>query len=68
MPAPANRRHVFAPPEHWEQFQLAADAAELSLSEWVGQACLKNLPASVRKGLPARKGPGQPRKPAKESR
>ncbi len=59
---PANRRHIIAPIEHWQKFQAAADAAGIPLSQWVGQACLKNLPASVRKGLPERKGPGQPRK------
>lgn len=67
MPASANRRHIICPPDHWDEFQKSADAAGLSLSEWVGQACLKQLPSSVRKTLSVRPGPGQPKKLSEKS-
>lgn len=67
MPASANRKHIICPPDHWEAFQKSADSAGIPLSEWVGQACLKQLPSAVRKTLSDRPGPGQPKKVSENS-
>lgn len=55
-----SRRQIVAPPKHWEQFEAAAAKANLSLSAWMGQACLEKLPKKVVAQLPKRKGLGRP--------
>lgn len=60
MPVPANRRHIFAPQDHWEAFQAAAESAGKSTSEWIGEACLDKLPKKIRAQLSVRQGPGKP--------
>lgn len=61
MASPAEGRfQVVAPPEHVEQFRLAAKASGLSLSAWVGLACLQKLPKKVVTQLPERQRVGRP--------
>ena len=64
--ASANRRHVIAPLEHWQQFKLAADRAGLSVSEWLCQAGVEKLPKKIQSQLPARQPVGKPPKQSSE--
>jgi hypothetical protein len=49
-------------PEAWvNQWRLAASRAGLTFSEWIGQACNRELPEEVAKRLPGR--PKRGRKP-----
>jgi len=34
------RKTICQPPDWWDAFQAQADAAGLSLSAWIGEACL----------------------------
>ena len=51
------------PREYWEAFEDAADAANLSLSEWIGNAALAALPPSVAAALPDRPKVGHSNRP-----
>jgi len=51
------------PREYWEAFEDAADAADLSLSEWMGNAALAALPPSVAASLPNRPQVGRTNRP-----
>lgn len=67
MASPAEGRfQVVAPPEHVDEFRKAAAHAGLSLSAWVGQACLEKLPKKVVSQLPERQGVGRPAKTISE--
>lgn len=60
MPASANRRHIIAPSDHWDAFKAAADAADLSVSEWLCQAGVEKLPKKIRSQLSERQPVGKP--------
>lgn len=50
------------PEEWWEAFQAQADKQGVPLAEWMGQQCLKALPAKVRSKLPERPPANRPKK------
>jgi hypothetical protein len=37
---PSTKKTISQPPDWWDAFQYEADAAGLSLSAWIGDACL----------------------------
>lgn len=37
---PSSKKTIIQPPDWWDAFQAEADAAGLSLSAWIGDACL----------------------------
>lgn len=57
-----NSRPIDCDPELWAAMEAAAAKSGMSISEWVVNCALAKLPASVRKGLSERRGPGQPKK------
>jgi hypothetical protein len=60
MKKPALRKNLTMPPDWWEAFERAARAAGETLSEWIGNAARKALPAEQRKRLSERTPPGRP--------
>jgi hypothetical protein len=50
------------PPDHVAAFQRAAKAAGMTLSEWVGQSCLKQIQREERAKLTIRRRPGGEKK------
>ena len=54
------KKNLTQPVEYWEQFQRQAAKEKKTLSEWVGECCVRRLPAAVRQRLPARKSVGRP--------
>lgn len=44
------------PPDWLTEFRLAALAAGQTLSEWIGDCCVANLPAAVQRKLSDRRG------------
>lgn len=51
----------FSQPADWDRaFRDAAEAAGMSLSAWIGEACKKQLPRDVRKSLSERPGAHRP--------
>lgn len=58
------RLNITQPTDWVDAFTSAAAADGVSLSEWIGQACLAALPASTRRTLSERPGRGRPRKDA----
>lgn len=57
----SERKNISAPPDHWAAWQAMADAAGLSLSDWMGRQCNAALPTSARRGLAARRAAGRPK-------
>lgn len=51
------------PPDHVVAFQRAAKAAGITLSQWVGQACLEQIKQRDRARLTTRRKPGGEKKP-----
>ena len=47
------------PPDHCRAFKKAAKAAGMTLSEWVGNACLKQIKRVDREMLTPRRKPGR---------
>lgn len=47
------------PPDHCTAFKRAARAAGMTLSEWVGYACLKQIAREDRAKLTPRRKPGR---------
>ncbi len=56
------RRLLSMPPDWWAAFAEAATDSGETLSEWLGEAGRKRLPADKRKVLTERKKPGRPAK------
>lgn len=54
-------RCVSNPPDWWATFELAAKAAGMPLSEWIGKACVAQLPATMRRQLSKRPPANRPR-------
>lgn len=42
---PSTKKTILQPPDWWAAFQCEADAAGLSLSAWIGEACRQAIPA-----------------------
>jgi hypothetical protein len=40
---PASKKTISQPPDWWDAFQAEADAAGVSLSAWMGDACLFSI-------------------------
>lgn len=56
----APRKNLTMPADWWQAFEAEAEKHGISLSAWIGRACLKQLPAVVRKSLSARNERGRP--------
>lgn len=56
------RRNITQPPDWWEAFENDAKAAGMSLSEWIGFACMERLPNKIRKTLSPRPPANRPKK------
>jgi hypothetical protein len=57
----AERKNLTQPADLWQAAEAVAQAAGISLSEWVGQRMVAGLPAEVRRQLAARPGVGRPK-------
>jgi len=42
---PSSKKTILQPPDWWDAFQAEADAAGLSLSAWIGEACIGAIPS-----------------------
>lgn len=56
------RRNITQPPDWWEAFENEAEKAGVSLSEWIGFACMERLPNKIRKTLSPRPPANRPKK------
>jgi hypothetical protein len=56
------RKNITQPPDWWQVFEDEAKKADVSLSEWIGEACLQRLPNKVRKKLSERPPANRPPK------
>jgi hypothetical protein len=56
------RKNITQPPDWWQVFEGEAKKAGVSLSEWIGEACLQRLPNKVRKQLSERPPANRPPK------
>ena len=61
---PSTKKTISQPPDWWAAFQAEADAAGLSLSAWIGEACVKRVTAAKIAKLSARPLASRPRKQA----
>jgi len=59
----SERRNITQPADWWAAIEAAAQADGVTVSEWIGEACRKRLPVSVRRGLSDRPPANRPRKP-----
>lgn len=59
----SERRNITQPADWWAAIEAAAAAEGVTVSEWIGEACRKRLPASVRRELSRRPGAHRPKKP-----
>lgn len=57
---PTERRNITQPTDWWAAFAEQAEAERLTLSEWIGAACVRMLPVDVRRGLSERTSRGRP--------
>jgi hypothetical protein len=62
--AESERRNITQPADWWVAIEAAAQAAGVTVSEWIGEACRKRLSVSVRRGLSPRPEANRPKKPA----
>lgn len=51
------RKNISQPSEWWRAFEAEADRHGQTLSGWVADCCLANLPADVLKTLPTERPP-----------
>lgn len=56
------RKNITQPPDWWKVFENEAKKAGVSLSEWIGEACIERLPVKVRKQLSDRPPANRPKK------
>lgn len=61
-----SRKNISQPPEWWEAFQAEADKRGQSLSEWLGECGVANLPKRVASKLPERPGAHRPKDESKQ--
>lgn len=59
----SERRNITQPADWWAAIEAAAKADGVTVSEWIGEACRKRLPVSVRRELSRRPGAHRPKKP-----
>jgi hypothetical protein len=64
--AECERRNITQPADWWAAIEAAAQADGVTVSEWIGEACRKRLPVSVRRELSRRPGAHRPRKPDRD--
>ena len=57
---PTQVNSLSQPADWWAAFKAAADAEEMTLSEWMADACLARLTPAVRAKLSPRKPRGNP--------
>ena len=57
-----DRRNITEPSDWWEAFEAAATASGMTLSAWMGDACVKQLPKTVAKKLSPRPPASRPKK------
>lgn len=50
----SERKNISEPAEWWRAFERQAALEGVSLSEWIGECGLANLPAEIRDELPER--------------
>lgn len=63
----ARRQNIVQPHRWWKAFREAAEQEDISLSEWIGNACLAALPETVRDKLPQVRPPAnRPKQPARK--
>lgn len=60
----SERKNIAEPAEWWKAFEAQAEKEGKTLSEWMGEQCLKSLPQKVQKSLPDRVTAGRPKKDA----
>lgn len=58
----STRHNISQPTDWWEAFQRQAETDEQTLSEWLGDCGLANLPVSVQRSLSQRPPANRPRK------
>ena len=58
------KKTISQPPDWWTAFQAEADADGLSLSAWIGAACVKRVTAAKIAKLSARPLASRPKKNA----
>lgn len=58
---PRTRKNVTQPSDWWASFERAAKEEGVTLSEWLGDCMLANLPKEERERLSKRPGIGRPR-------
>jgi hypothetical protein len=58
----SERKNISQPADWWAAFEAQARQDRLTLSEWLGECAVANLPKSVRKRLSERPGAHRPRK------
>ena len=56
------RKNITQPPDWWAVFEAEAKKAGVSLSEWIGEACMERLPVKIRKQLSDRPPANRPKK------
>lgn len=61
------RKNITQPPDWWLVFESEAKKAGMSLSEWIGEACVQRLPNKERKKLSERPPANRPKKKQQRS-
>ena len=59
---PTERKNISQPSDLWRAIENAASRECLSVSEWMANCCIPNLPAKVQKTLSKRLPVGTPKK------
>jgi hypothetical protein len=62
----SERRNITQPSDWWAAIEAAAAAESVTVSEWIGEACRKRLPVSVRRGLSVRPVAHRPKTPDRD--
>jgi hypothetical protein len=56
------RKNITQPPDWWAAFESQAEKDGVSLSEWIGEACLDKLPNQLSQKLSPRPPANRPKK------
>jgi len=56
-----SRKNISQPAEWWAAFETEASKHGQTLSEWIGECCLANLPKSIRGTLSERPAAHRPK-------
>jgi|DEB0MinimDraft_10_1074344.scaffolds.fasta_scaffold06085_7 hypothetical protein len=57
----AERKNITHPADWWYAFEEQAEKEGMTLSAWIGECCLANLPKEKQKKLSQRQAGGRPR-------